>query len=80
MDHDNGDYDPWERERYAISHARARLAEATPEQMRNAIAAGLNETTRLIRAYERHTQAEWLFQRVRGATDIIDAINRRLDA
>ncbi len=80
MADNNDEYDPWERERYLITHTRARADQADEQQLRAAVHAGLNETTRLIRAHERHTQAEWLFQRVRGATDIVQAVSRRLGA
>lgn len=73
------DYDPWERERYILTHTRNQLERATEAQLRAAITAGLNRAARLVQAHDRHTDWEWLFQRVRGATEVCEAIGTRLD-
>jgi hypothetical protein len=72
-------YDPWERERHIIARTRRVLADATADQLRVALAAGLDQATRLVQAYDRHDDWEWLFQRVRGATEVVEAIGVRLD-
>ncbi len=77
---DNGEYDPMEWERRIIADTRAKLADASEARLRNALHAGLNQANALIQAHGRHPEWEWLFQRVRGATDIVQAVSRRLDA
>lgn len=70
---------PWRGDRYVIARTRQAAQRASTAKLRTAVYAALDHAEILIDAAERHTEAEWQFQRAQGATAVITTIGQALD-
>jgi hypothetical protein len=64
----------WHNERQTITRLGEALPLTSARQMHAALQAALDAISNALDAAERHTDAEWLGQRARGAVDVLNAI------